>query len=174
MDSDYGNGVVWEAWYDGAEGRWRSLSRDRDGRPLYEHEITSGEGHVSAVVANHTERTWWAYTGPAERGGAPHPTPDEIRTHLAEGRLEEVGRSADEIHLRSRPQEKSTDAQVIVMVGELWVDAATYLPRRSSFSGGSTKGSTTYTWLPRSEANVASTRLVIPHGYRQLAEPPAR
>ena len=173
IESDHGNGVVWETWVDSDEDRWRSLSRRADGRSLYEHEISGDDSHISAVVVNHEERTWWTYAGPGERAGVPHPTPDEIRAHLAEGRLEEVGRTAEEIHLRSRPVEKRADAQVLVAVGDLWVDATTFLPRRSSVTAGGTSSTARYTWLPRTEESVASTRLTVPPGYRQLDHPPA-
>jgi hypothetical protein len=50
---------------------------------------------------------------------------------------------------------------------EIWLDAATYLPVRIRTVVNNRLTSTeTDTWLPRTSANLAKTRLVIPIGFK--------
>ena len=171
--SDFGNGVLWETWLDDASGRWRSVSSTPDGRLLYEHQIDGDDGSV--IVVSHGERAWWSYQAPEMREPVKlFLTPSEIRARLDDGSLEHVGNEISDgrqlLHLRGPAQEKAPGVYTAAM--DMWVDADTYLPARyvATMRNGSTM-STAYDWLPASENNVAQTTLVVPPGYRHLAEP---
>jgi hypothetical protein len=50
---------------------------------------------------------------------------------------------------------------------DTWVDAQTYLEVRRRSVLGDLPSQTDETWLPRTPANVAQTRLAIPAGFRR-------
>jgi hypothetical protein len=51
---------------------------------------------------------------------------------------------------------------------DTWVDALTYVPVRLDSNLAGQRSETDEVWLPRTAANVALTRLVIPPGFRKL------
>ena len=50
---------------------------------------------------------------------------------------------------------------------DTWVDPLTYLTVRSRFGGQSNPTITDETWLPRTPANLAKTKLIIPPGFKR-------
>jgi hypothetical protein len=54
---------------------------------------------------------------------------------------------------------------------DTWVDPLTYLPVRTRLGGFGRQGSssiTDETWLPRTPANIAKTKVVIPAGFKHV------
>jgi hypothetical protein len=49
---------------------------------------------------------------------------------------------------------------------DTWVDPLTYLTVRSSYGGQTNSSITDETWLPRTPANIARTKVVIPPGFK--------
>src|SRR6185437_10225528 len=51
---------------------------------------------------------------------------------------------------------------------DTWVDALTYLPVRTRTNDGFSWSVSDTAWLPRTAANVARTRVVIPRGFTRV------
>jgi hypothetical protein len=56
------------------------------------------------------------------------------------------------------------------ITGDVWFDSETYVPLRSTMSYGDAITGTT-SFLPRTAANVAKTKLPVPDGFRQVTPP---
>lgn len=175
MKSDHGNGVLWETWHDVAEGRSRSTSTTPGGRPIYDHELRAmGTDQLTVKVVGYDVRAWWTYVTPPERDGAKvtyGPSAADIKSQLAEGTMERIGPGTldgrDVLHLRWLPHSKPG---FVTVPGEMWVDAATYLPVRSvNYWGidGTRSTRSDYEWLPRSASSTANLTAPIPAGFVQ-------
>lgn len=165
--TDFGNGVLWNAWHDDAGQRSRSQSTTMDGAPLYDHEMTASKVRVVSYKA----RAWWEYKVDEERGDKIRfdggLTAADIKAQLDDGTLEEVaeetldGRAV--LHLRWQPVDKGT---IRIAPGDLWVDAATHLPIRSVAQiDGKPPVRSDFEWLPRTAATEANLTLPLPAGF---------
>ena len=126
------------------------------------------------------EGKWWSVDHMSEtkpQTPIPDPAdPDGMRKAVAEGKVELVG------------QEKigTIDTHHLQVIGpkreykiDLWVDSTTYLPvKETAVKGGNGKGGEefpeskgemiTYTWLPRTEKNLAELTLTPPADFKQM------
>jgi hypothetical protein len=101
---------------------------------------------------------------------------DSVRQAIADGTVELLGHETvsghDTLHLRLYGPERSYRL-------DMWVDAKTYLPvqETAAKSGGKSGGqefpavatvTTRYSWLPRTEANLAHLVLTAPPGFKRV------
>ncbi|MFF1611956.1 hypothetical protein ACFVYA_29575 [Amycolatopsis sp. NPDC058278] len=137
-------------------------------------------GESQEITTVDWENKWWSVDHLRDgkpQTPIPDPTdPDGMRKAVAEGKVELVGQekvgTVDTHHLRvigSRREYKI----------DLWVDSTTYLPvKETAVKGGNEQGGeefpeskgevTTYTWLPRTEENLAKLTLAPPADFKQL------
>jgi hypothetical protein len=172
IETDFGNGVLWAIWVDETTGRWRSQSRTVAGEPIFDHQVDSSSQGTNVIVVSYADHAWWAYTAPDERSEAQlFLTPDQIRSQLRDGAMRQVDESRTEIHLRAGPVQKTPTTFTPTV--DLWVDASTHLPTRSSAHiEGKPTTTSTYTWLPRSDDNLRNTEVTIPDTFTKLPGAP--
>lgn len=180
MRSDHGNGVLWESWHDTVDQTSRMTSLTMAGRPIYDHELREGLGDMMTVrVVSYNDRAWWTYTTSPGRGDTKNVEgllPDDIRSQLADGTLEEIGPATldgrEVLHLKWTPRSKPG---FVTRPGDMWVDASTYLPVRSVNRWGVNGEKSTrseYEWFPRSAENLAKLTAPVPPGFVQRAGAP--
>jgi hypothetical protein len=164
---------------DPSTGRQRTTMFSKEGARTSDiSESGRPSTHPTVLVVDHHARAWWTYTL-APPPGVPNvdnenfTDPAEIRAALTAGTMQVVGHEqtdgADALHLRlviTRPKRTGT----LDLTVDLWVDATSYLPRK--VVGGTV--TTTFSWLPRTEANLARLDLTPPAGYRHLPRAPER
>ena len=171
--TDHGIGVMWDNWFDATTGRARSTSSTPRGAPMYDHEFGHDENGSWVRVVSHGERAWWEYR--SDRFPAHGWSAEDIRKHLDEGTLVEVAREESagrpEIRLRWAP-ENAPDG-IRLQPGDLWVDASTYLPSRSTANDRGRTVTMQFEWLERSSENLRFLDAPVPDGFRQLDGAPA-
>lgn len=170
--TNYGTGVLWDAWFDDSTGRSRSMSSTLDGAPMYDHGFRPHQDGWVVRVVSHQDRAWWEYQ--SERFVSHGWSSDDIRGHLDAGTLEEVAREESggraELRLRWAPENAPSGARM--QPGELWVDASTYLPVRSLAQDRGRTVTMEFEWLERSPSTEAFLEVNAPPGYPQLAGAP--
>ncbi len=126
------------------------------------------------------EKKWWSVDHLSDdkpQTPIPDPTdPDGMRKAVAEGKVELVGQekigTVDTHHLRVIGPRREYKI-------DLWVDSTTYLPvKETAVKAGTKQGGEefpeskgeviTYTWLPRTEENLAKLTLTPPADFKQL------
>jgi hypothetical protein len=141
------------------------------------HGLSGPDGNQDMITVDYDLKTW-------STGRMTHPKPtgipditdaDSIRKAIADGTLELVGKEKvdgiDTLHLRLYGPKRSYRI-------DMWVDSKTYLPVRETAakSGGTPGGpefpasatvTTKYTWLPRTEENLARLAVTPPPGFTQ-------
>ena len=171
--TDLGIGVLWDAWFDGSSDRSRSVSSTPQGEPMYDHEFRRDEHGSWIRVVSHGDRAWWEYAHdrPITHGWSP----EDIRAHLDRGTLVEVAREhkngKEELHLRWAPENAPHGTRL--RPGDLWVDAATYLPIRSAANDRGRAVTMHFEWMERSPENLRFLEAPVPSGFRRLDGPPA-
>jgi hypothetical protein len=148
-----------ETRLDPVTGASRILSFDNQGRLTSE----TGQAWAGKTLRSQTvffgTRSWLSTTttvSQAYTSGDEGATADslDVRKGLADGSTTSLGHAVIDghttLHLRHSPR-------------DLWVDPLTYLPIRTQV------GATTddITWLPRTAANLLSTKIVVPQGFKR-------
>ena len=185
-----GGRVGEESWADPVTQRTRQLSFGRYGRVNGQFESVRRGGTDVTTFVDYDGRTWLTKSTAVSHGEGTVETPAEesktYRTGIENGEQKIVGHElvdgAATLHLRqvshdpaSRPKlppgwPKNAKVPMIparTIRVDTWVDASTYVPVRTEAGFGDTPSQTSETWLPRTPANVAKTRLVIPAGFRR-------
>jgi hypothetical protein len=171
-----------ETWYDPVTGAERRVSFDGDGRTTVEIGTTGRGKTAHSIWIAPEERTWYSTRNPAMLLPRPDAAAVEARRYrdrVAKGKAKVIarrrirGREALELHetvmpLRlfvpgSPPPSRPAPRLQI----ETWVDPLTYVPLRTRTASGGRWSQVDSTWLPRTAANVASTKLVIPRDFRR-------
>jgi hypothetical protein len=174
-----------ESWSDPVTGRSRQVSY-RSGRP----EVAYGEvprgPRMNTVFVTYDGKTWTT-----DRGRAfPRTTTNEAaaeaqarRDEVAQRKARIVGRAVIDgrttLHLEELmhlPKPTAPSGMHLpkallhprVLHVDIWVDPLTYVPIRTRTSGSFGWSVSDTAWLPRTPANIAKTRLVIPAGFRKL------
>ncbi|MEU4522607.1 hypothetical protein AB0F52_28325 [Amycolatopsis sp. NPDC024027] len=139
-----------------------------------------GAGEGQEITTIDWEGNWWSVDHLSDgkpQTPIPDPTdPDGMRKAVAEGKVELVGQekigAVDTHHLRVIGPRREYKI-------DLWVDSTTYLPvKETAVKGGNKQGgeefpeskgeAITYTWLPRTEENLAKLTLTPPDGFKRL------
>jgi hypothetical protein len=175
-----------EMWDDPDTGRWRQLSFDT-GRRL-EAGLVPGRDVAHMVFVTYDARTWTSERErlfPSTTTNVAASMAQATRDKVADGKAAVVGRAAVDghqtLHLRELvhlpapttppgahlPKAFVRDRLLHV---DTWADALTYLPVRIRTSGSFGWSVADTTWLPRTPATVAKTRVVIPPGFKRLAQ----
>lgn len=175
-------GLREETWSDPVTGRSHQVSVDARGR-ITNESSTSWSGNTAETVwVINAARRWMstrqrlpaAFRHQPRNGAAA--SAQVYRDKVWRGAAKVLGReridSRDTLHLRETikpppmtlpkglPAEIRVPRQPAFRL-DTWVDPLTSLPLRTRFAGAITDEE----WLPRSPANVAKTRLVIPPGF---------
>ncbi|MBT8225182.1 MAG: hypothetical protein HKP61_08260 [Dactylosporangium sp.] len=177
--SGAGRQVTSEVWTDPAAGRQRQDSTTANGERV-NSVLTEGsaEHGWTVLVINHEDSTWWTAQRPAPSDEpdqgitlTAQDTPEQIRAALRAGSLALVGdeqvNGTDAIHLRVAQPAAGLPLEI-----DLWVDATTYLPCRSSVAKRGQAQIIDYSWLPRTAEHLAKVRLAAPAEYTHLADGP--
>ena len=174
-----------EWWDDPVTGTRRQLAFDAHGRI---------ESVFSTIIRGRVERTVWVlYPGRtwiSDQHRLPFLLPrvendaatraQYYRDKVANGTASVLGREVigghETLHLREIVHPPAPQLLTGMPVprslhfptfrNDAWVDPLTYLPVRTSFSAGGGGAVTDETWLPRTPANIAKTKLVIPAGFK--------
>jgi hypothetical protein len=149
-----------EVWYDPRTGDQRTAETET--QQERGTRLTADRRVFTAV--DHAARTWERTEFPQvpeDRAGdvMGAPTPGEVRELLADSGSpwKLVGHEAGTLHLRQ--------AHV-----DVWVDDATYRPTRMvTVKEAKATVESTFTWLPRTSANLTRVAVRVPDGYRRVA-----
>ncbi|WP_027343955.1 hypothetical protein [Hamadaea tsunoensis] len=161
---------LFELTMDRSTGRFRSDGY-RDGRKVASGGLTA-DLHTMLLV-NYENRTWSATPVTITPSGgipkSPFSDPQEIRDALTNGKAVLVGNEKvdgrDTVHLRLSGHPSATGPGV-----DLWVDATSYLPVRTAYvmAKPATGMVLDYTWLERTDENLAALNLTVPAGFRRV------
>jgi hypothetical protein len=178
--------VTSEAWDDTLENRMHEISFGPGGEIAFEAEI-SRQGKIQRfVTVQYTDRVWMSHDQPLSFGPGPAnaaaQTAQANRDKVANGKATVVGRElvdgAETLHLHEviHPHFPTSTSfppginppQPPAFKVDTWVDPLTYLTVQSRFGPPGPGSVTSVTWLPRTPANIAKTKVVIPVGFRHL------
>lgn len=180
------DGTHEESWEDALAGRQRYVGYGPGGEIRYAEESTRQGRFEHFVTVQYDGRFWMDHKVAFPSQAAPRNEAAQIaqtnRDQVANGRTSIIGRDRVDgrttLHLHQVvhpqfpgnpqvPKGVRVPAPPTFQI-DTWVDPLTYLTVRTRFSqqGGSLL--TDETWLPRTAANVAQTKLVIPPGFRHL------
>ncbi|MHB1776066.1 MAG: hypothetical protein ACYCU7_08775 [Acidimicrobiales bacterium] len=158
-------------WVDLASGACRT-DTSVGGRPSLTVFVEDGR----AVVVDYRLGEWWARG--SEGVTCTPPTPQSIEHDLATGHDTLVGRAIvggrETLELRSTVT--TSGPHPVARSTTLWVDAASFLPIRST-SVGRVGEQTVFRWLPATPANAGILHATVPAGFRHVgtsAAPAAR
>lgn len=154
------------SWVDVATGACRTDTAV-NGKP----SLTVWVEHGKATLIDYGAREWWTRPAP---GVACEPlTPKTIAHDLSTGHYTVAGHATvdGQASLKLVTTTTTTGLHPVTKVLTLWVNAATYLPIRSTSSGHLTE-QTTFTWLPATAANTAMLKISIPAGLQRVSTPP--
>lgn len=171
-----------ETWYDALTGAQREVSFDAEGRVVREIGTIRRRTSRSIWVAPE-ERTWYSTRDPVWQLAQPDALPVVARTYrekVARGRARALGRERIEGHEVLQLHETVKPLRAVLpgaaaplrpsqpLEIDTWVDPLTYVPvrTRSELEGSWTQVDST--WLPRTPANVAKTRVVVPRGFGRI------
>jgi hypothetical protein len=154
------------SWVDVATGGCRTDTAV-NGKP----SLTVLVEHGKATFIDYGAREW--STRPAPGVPCEPLTPKTIAHDLSTGHYTVAGHATvdGQASLKLVATTTTTGLHPVTKVLTLWVNAATYLPIRSTSSGHLTE-QTTFTWLPATATNKAILKISIPHGFQKVATPP--
>lgn len=147
-----------ERWHasDGSAFRFRATV---DGKPVADLSRSA----AGDIFVDHRARTFRKL--PGETPGDDVWTPEEIQQAIADGQITVVG-PAEPINGKDTVRLDISSADGRMIVTEMWVDAATYLPVRWRWvQEGSTPMDVT--WLPPTPENLALLTTPIPDGFTE-------
>lgn len=155
---------IYDTWSDRGDPEHSRSMYTRDGTPIY--DIQTDSAASSETLVDHLTRTW--YRSPTIDYSHRHllgSTPDNIRQRIESGGLTLVSHETidghDTVHL--------TRTDTAPLAGDLWIDATTYLPVRST----NPIGTTDYEWLDRNPTTRSLLVPVVPPGFTFGGTPPA-
>jgi hypothetical protein len=171
-----------ETWNDAVTGRTRSVTYDH-GRLTFAYGTVPTSGTERVVWVDYRGRLW--FSRPLHvptRATVPNAAAESAqvnRDQVARGKASIVGRDVVEgksaLHLRSTLHPATPKLgglhsvqlppQPAIRV-DTWVDPQTYLALRTEYTARGHSLVTDETWLPRTPANVAATKIVIPDGFK--------
>lgn len=153
------------SWVDLSTGACRT-DTSLNGQPSLTVFLERG----NAVFVDYRLREWW--TRSADGVTCQALTPRIIEHDLAAGRYTVAGRTtiAAKSALKLVSRSVTTGPRPVTKLTTLWVDAATYLPIRST-SIGHLVEQTAFTWLPETSTNTTTLNVTVPAGFRQVANP---
>jgi hypothetical protein len=176
-----------ESWSDPESGRSRRLTYEH-GRLAFAFGTTPTGRSARTVWVLYAGRVWMSHT-------LPLPGKITVANAAAEGaqfnrdevqrrRATIVGRGAIDgrqtIHLRETVHPPAPSGANLPASAHLprppayrldtWVDPVTYVTERTQFTVGGHSSVTDEEWLPRTAANVAKTRIVIPRGFKHKVD----
>ena len=138
------------------------------------HAVSGPDGDQDITTVDYDLRTWsTGHLTDKRPSDIPDITgADSIRKAITDGTVVLVGKENvdghDTLHLRLDGPRQSYRI-------EMWVDGTTYLPVRETAAKGDGNGfpatatvTTTYTWLPRTEENLAKLVLTPPSGFKHV------
>jgi hypothetical protein len=172
----------------------RQVTYGARGRIVNEFGTTTHGATQRWTIVLYAERTWTTLGSrvpvPAGRGDAVAQIAQSYRDKLANRRAVLVGRVLfdghetlqlrETLHFRAPPLPKLPKGLKLPkgfhfhfpapppLRIETWVDALTYLPVQTLTGPPGHQSRTETTWLPRTPANIAKTKLVIPLGFKRL------
>ena len=176
-----GDGMREEWWIDSATGNSRQLVLDKRGGAVSEF-ATAYTGPIERMAwIFYNEGTWQTSAQRVHVHRNRNPALSVAQANVdrvAEHRATIVGRAAT-IHLReirhlAMPKGKLSAAmrkqiaRTRTVHIDTWVDPVTYLTVRELFRDVTGSSAIAEHWLPRTRANVARTKLVVPDGFRRV------
>jgi hypothetical protein len=183
-------GVLRQSWLDPSTGSERSLSYGPRGAVTAEFGVAPRGAKEEALWVLYPVRAWMAHVvrlRPATSTNLALDEAQSVRDRLARGKAALVGREVvagrRTLHLRETEQfparrlPKGFPLAIRLPLPppfrvDTWVDALTFVPLQTSFESGSRHPQITKTtWLPRTPANLAKTKLVVPRGFKHVAQP---
>lgn len=173
-----------ESWIDMVTGDERTDDWDRTGARDYSYTKTYSEdgSSMSLLYVYYNDRGWAEWHGPRKPPGRPTLVdkgtwmdaldPESIRAALDSGTLRLLGNDRIDgraaLHLR-KDGPVTTNSVFIASVRELWIDAKSFLLRRTKSALGNIPGpATTFDWLPRTAERLAQLKLTPPPGFKKL------
>ncbi len=154
---------VYDTWSDRGDPEHSRAMYSVNGHPVY--DIQTDSAAPSERFVDYGKHTW--YEGPTIDYSNRHllgTTPGRIRQQLDAGGLALVGHETidgrDTLHLSRN--------DIAPLAGELWVDATTYLPVRSS----NAIGTTDYEWLARTARSRSKLVPGVPPAFTFGGLPP--
>ncbi len=187
-----------ESWSDSLTGRTREVSFDRDGKITDQMETTRKGTLERTEWVIYDGRSWSTSSdrlpSPLQDDNGAAATVARVRQEIASGRTVVVGRAVvhgrETLHLHEvlhLPKMTLTPRALGLPKGmrlpkalnsprvlrfDTWVDPSTYLPLRRRMARKGNWSVTEETWLPRTNANLAKLRFVVPHGFEHVVEHP--
>jgi hypothetical protein len=159
-----------EHWVDRVSGDRRIDSWGPNKARIYSMSSTSEKDRFNAIIVYYEDRTWVElrkryFVG---RGWIDVFDPESIRAALGNGTLRLLGKDRIDghavLHLR---KEDSLGGNTVFH--DYWVDAKSFLVRRTSARTGNEPGRViTYEWLPRTAENLAHFKLTPPPGFKKI------
>ena len=160
-----------ESWLDPRTRTERSDQYTPGGQLSTSVLVTHTDTGVTLLAVDYATSTWSSITA-ADKGlkglpGSLYTDPADIRAALTAGTLVLVG----EEQVGGQPAEHLTVTGLLdSMSMDLWVDATSYLPVQSVVHKGPYTGTASYTWLPRTPANLAKLILAVPAGFTKVGK----
>ncbi len=165
-------------WLDLATGKLRSVSYGLDGSIEFESVAGTAGGALRIDMVIYPESVWTTTTSP-DIGASSHRSDvaGSFRRMVADGVFTLVGRETIDgenvLDLRHQVTMPAGNGPIPAPVAlrelttDLWVDASTYLPVRQTTRNGTgvVTQTSTYTFVPRTAANLANLNLVVPPGF---------
>jgi hypothetical protein len=168
------NGSVLKTWAD-SRARVRRTMELRPGSTTELETVEDHDGMQLTIYAIDLSRRLWRSETVSVSGVSfddPSVVVRTIREQIRSGTFHVVGSDVVDghpaVHLRrfiSNPH--TIVGQISTVPVDEWVDASTYLPLRIEETGGGASSLTTYSWVPRTSANLAKLKLVLPAGFKQ-------
>jgi hypothetical protein len=164
-------------YLDLATGRFRAVEYGPDGSIAFETVSGAAGGAFQMDMVIYPGHAWMTTTFPNHGEAHRHDLADSLRQMVADGVFTLVGRGTIDgenvLHLQREVTLPAGNGPVPApeslrkLITDLWVDASTFLPVRQTTENGTgiVTQTSTYTFLPRTAANLANLKLVVPPGF---------
>jgi hypothetical protein len=178
-----------ESWQDPLTGRSRQLTYEH-GRLTFAYGTAPTSGIARSVWVDYRGRVWMSRAlrlpGKTRVANAAAEEAQASRDKVVRGKASIVGteavRGTQTLHLQETLRPERTMIRGIgpasrvhlppqpIFHVDTWVDPLTYVTVRTRFTVTGHSSVSDETWLPRTPANVAATRIVVPDGFRHELE----
>jgi hypothetical protein len=157
-----------------------------NGQPAYDETMVTANGVTLATVMDVPDRAWWTLSTAAPTGSCPSGincvvvtapsslTPAQIQAEVQAGTLHVIGgQQLVDGHQTIELSGFAAQAAPAFGAFDLWIDASTYLPVRSSTTRSDRTGTATsdFEWLAPSAANLAQLQVTVPPAFTYSALP---